>query len=169
MPDQRSDFGLGCGDWRRRGLDAHHVREAMALELLQERAIARADVQRALPIRQICRDARQIAGVGQPRVVRLVRSVEGGVVVGGLERFPIRRGVRIQEIALLTDHQRMVHVLRDLARRECERAERFGIDVGVDEWSAVVRAAARAVTRHELKLKASGLQMFGVHDQRAAL
>src|SRR6478609_10566682 len=39
VPDERADLGLGGGDRRGRGLDTDHLREAVRLQLRQERAV----------------------------------------------------------------------------------------------------------------------------------
>ena len=96
VDDQRAHAIGGRGQRRGGGLVAAHAVEAQVEQLLQERALAGADVERRAGARQVRQQRAHEPGVGAARERRLLLAVERRRVVGGVDAAEVRHGAGIR-------------------------------------------------------------------------
>src|SRR5271157_1179993 len=83
LMDQLTDRGIGLLNRGGRGFDPGHILEAGGQQLLKKRAISRADVHCAIPVREPGDNAWQEPAVGPSRVMCLHAAIKLGLLVEG--------------------------------------------------------------------------------------
>ena len=114
----------------------------------EQRAVAGADLERALPVGQLGEAGAQCLGVARRSVARLAGSVEARVGIGAFEIFRGRDLRRVQELTSGTHDHPEIQLLGFLARGVRQRAEPRGIDaLGIALVRCIGVAADRAGAR----------------------
>ena len=113
---------------RPRGLDADHLGEPERAQMREQRAVARADVERRPAIRQFAELPAQRLRVARGRVFGLRGAVVSGVGIGPGELARLGHPRGVQELAPRAHDHAQVHELRFLARRVGQLADPPSID-----------------------------------------
>ena len=107
--------GSALKDGRLGGLHADHACVTRREQLSEEDAVARADIDRAVAVRELAADRFQPPAIGLARVAGLAGAVEVGRVIKPGEIFQTRCLGGVEHVTAAAFHEPPVHIFRQLA------------------------------------------------------